>query len=73
MDTQESPGHGEKGVLKCSIDVLVIVGFLLSNLALPYLLSKENIAHAIIRKLKECQVYCFCLFVIVFMLLNVCM
>lgn len=50
-----------------------LLGFSYQTWPCPHLLSKENIAHAIIRKLKECQIYCFSLFVIVFMLLNVCM
>ena len=36
-----------------------LLGFCYQTWPSPHLLSKENIAHAIIRELKECQVDCF--------------
>ena len=52
---------GRRAFSNVPLMVWQLLGFSYQTWPSPHLLSKENIAHAIIRELKECQVYWFCL------------
>lgn len=55
------PAMGRRAFSNVPLMVWQLLGFSYQTWPSPHLLSKENIAHAIIRELKECQVYWFCL------------